>query len=121
MQRLGSMQSLTPTIDEITNMEPKMMSNLIYDITSGRGKNRMDAKANRERLNKTTWSIPVVSTSNTRIRDKLLSIKAFPDAELMRILEDKLPVDKFNDPTWSKAHFGRISKLYLLRATQIVA
>jgi|TARA_X000001388_G_scaffold64466_1_gene50686 hypothetical protein len=112
MQRLGSMQSLTPTIDEITNMEPKMMSNLIYDITSGRGKNRMDAKANRERLNKTTWSIPVVSTSNTRIRDKLLSIKAFPDAELMRILEDKLPVDKFNDPTWSKAHFGRISKHY---------
>tara|TARA_Y100001973_G_C5208374_1_gene343416 strand:+ start:5909 stop:8791 length:2883 start_codon:yes stop_codon:yes gene_type:complete len=112
MQRLGTMQNLTPTIDEITNLDPRLMSDLVYDITSGRGKNRMDARVNRERLNKTTWSIPVVSTSNTRIRDALLSIKAFPDAELMRVLEDKLPVDKFDDPTWSKAHFGRVSKHY---------
>ena len=112
MQRMGTMQSLTPTIDELTNMEPKGMSSLVYDITSGKGKNRMSAKANVERLNHTTWQIPVVSSSNRKIKDALLTIKSFPDAELLRILEDQITVDPHDDPTWSKAHFGRIINNY---------
>jgi hypothetical protein len=112
LQRLGSMQSLTPTIDELTNMEPKAMSNLVYDITSGKGKNRMSAKANVERLNHSTWQIPVVSSSNRRIKDALMTIKSFPDAELLRILEDEILPDPYDDPTWSKSHFGRIISNY---------
>lgn len=112
MQRLGAMQSLTPVIDELTNMEPKAMSNLVYDITSGKGKNRMSSKANVERLNHTTWQIPVVSSSNRRIKDALLTIKSFPEAELMRILEDEIRPDPYDDPTWSKAHFGRLMSNY---------
>lgn len=112
MQRLGAMQSLTPTIDELTNMEPKAMSNLVYDITSGKGKNRMSGKANVERMNHTTWQIPVVCSSNRRIKDALMTIKSFPDAELLRILEDDLLPDPYDDPTWSKAHFGRLMGNY---------
>lgn len=112
LQRLGSMQSMTPTIDELTNMEPKAMSNLVYDITSGKGKNRLSAKANVERLNHSTWQIPVVSSSNRRIKDALMTIKTFPDAELLRILEDEILPDPHDDPTWSKTHFGRLISNY---------
>ena len=93
LQRLGTMQSMTPTIDELTDMEPKAMGHLVYDITSGKGKNRMGSKANVERVNTVTWSIPVVSSSNRRIKDALLSIKSFREPELLRILEDDLMID----------------------------
>jgi len=112
LQRLGAMQSMTPTIDELTNMEPKAMSNLVYDITSGKGKNRLQSKANAERLNHSTWQIPVVSSSNRRIKDALMSIKGFPDAELLRILEAEVLPDPYDDPSWSKAHFGRLMQNY---------
>jgi len=112
MQRMGTMQSLTPTIDELTNLEPKAMSSLVYDITSGKGKNRMSAKANVERTNVTTWQIPVVSSSNRRVKDALLTTKSFPEPELLRILEDEILPDPDNDPTWSKAHFGRLMSNY---------
>jgi len=112
LQRLGTMQSMTPTIDELTNLEPKAMGALVYDITSGKGKNRMSGKANVERVNNTTWQIPVVSSSNRKIKDALLTIKSFPEAELMRILEDEILPDPYDDPTWSKAHFGRLGNNY---------
>jgi hypothetical protein len=112
LQRLGTMQSLTPTIDELTNLEPKAMGGLVYDITSGKGKNRMSSKSNVERVNNTTWQIPVVSSSNRKVRDALLTIKSFPEAELLRILEDEILPDSYDDPTWSKAHFGRLGSNY---------
>ena len=112
LQRLGTMQSLTPTIDELTDIKPEEMGKLVYDITSGRGKNRMDSKANKERKNNTTWSIPVVSSSNRRIKDALLTIKSFPEPELLRILEDKIEQDPYDDPKWSKSHFGRLNNNY---------
>lgn len=112
LQRLGAMQSMTPTIDELTNMTAEQMSNLVYDITSGRGKNRMSGKANVERHNHSTWKIPVVSSSNKSIRDALLSIKSFPEPELLRLLETPLLKDPYDDPIWSKAHFGRVMHNY---------
>ena len=112
LQRLGTMQSLTPTIDELTDIKPEDMGKLVYDITSGRGKNRMDSKANKERKNNTTWSIPVVTSSNRRIKDALLTIKSFPEPELLRILEDKVEQDPYDNPKWSKTHFGRLNNNY---------
>ena len=112
LQRMGAMQSMTVVIDEITTLAPEQMSNLVYDITSGQGKNRMSGKANVERVNKTVWQIPVVSTSNRAIIDALLSIKAFPEPELLRLLEIEMPADPHNDPVWSKAHFGRMQHNY---------
>jgi hypothetical protein len=112
LQRIGAMQSMTPTLDELTNLKPEIMSNLAYDITSGKGKNRMSSKANVERTNHTTWQIPVVSSSNRSIKDALLTIKSFPEAEMLRILEDRILADPYDDPTWSKAHFGRIINNY---------
>jgi hypothetical protein len=112
MQRLGTLQSLCGTMDEITNMPPEQMSNQVYDITSGKGKNRMKSQENAERLNHTKWSLGLVTTSNRSVTDSLLSIKSFPEGELMRILECHVKVDPFDDPTWSKNHFGLLMNNY---------
>jgi len=112
LQRLGIMQNMTATIDELTNMKPEQMSDLVYDITSGKGRGRMSSKANVERVNTTTWKLPVVSTSNKVIRDALLSIKSFPEPELLRILEAPLELDTTMDAIQSKKHFGRLGNNY---------
>jgi hypothetical protein len=112
LQRLGVMQSLCATMDEITNMAPEQMSNQIYDVTSGKGKNRMKSQENAERLNHSKWALGLVSSSNRSVTDSLLSIKSFPEGELMRILECQVKPDPQNDPTWSKQHFGRLMNNY---------
>jgi hypothetical protein len=112
MQRLGTMQNLCATLDEITNMPPEQMSNQVYDVTSGKGKNRMKSQENAERMNHTKWSLGLVSSSNRSVTDSLLSIKSFPEGELMRVLEPHIKPDPYDDPTWSKAHFGRLMNNY---------
>lgn len=112
LQRLGVMQSLCATMDEITNMAPEQMSNQIYDVTSGKGKNRMKSQENAERLNHSKWALGLVSSSNRSVTDSLLSIKSFPEGELMRILEPHIKPDEYDDATWSKRHFGRLMNNY---------
>jgi hypothetical protein len=112
MQRMGTMQNFAVTMDEITNMPPDQMSNQIYDVTSGRGKNRLKQHENAERLNHTKWSTGLVTSSNRSVPDALLSIKSFPDGELNRVLEIKLEQDPQNDPVWSRNHFDRLLQNY---------
>jgi uncharacterized protein (DUF927 family) len=53
MHRLGVLNNLPNTIDEITNTTPMEFSDLSYSISQGRGKNRMKASTNEERTNNT--------------------------------------------------------------------
>lgn len=87
IHRAGVLQHLPITVDEITNMEPRALSDMVYASTSGKGKNRMEASSNNERLNLTSWQAPTLCTSNASIRDKLLASKSFPEGELMRVIE----------------------------------
>ena len=112
MQRLGTMQSLAVTMDEITNMPPDHMSQQIYDVTSGRGKNRMSRHENAERVNHTKFATGLITSSNRSVPDALLSIKGFPDGELNRILQINVKPDPYNDPAWSRSHFSRLLDNY---------
>lgn len=112
MQRMGTMQSFATTMDEITNMPPDQMSNQIYDVTSGRGKNRLKQHENAERLNHTKWATGMITSSNRSVPDALLSIKSFPDGELNRILEINVKPDEYDNPAWSRDHFGRLMNNY---------
>jgi hypothetical protein len=97
IHRAGVLQHLPITVDEITNMDPKVLSDMMYASTSGKGKARMEASANAERMNTTTFQAPTLCTSNASIRDKLQASKSFPEGELMRVIEvevkrnDKIP------------------------------
>jgi len=112
IQRIGTMNNMAVTFDEITNMPPDQMSQFIYDVTSARGKNRLRQHDNAERLNHTHWATGVVSTSNRAVQDALFSIKQRPEGELMRMLEMKIATDPHNDPAYSRAHFGRLKDNY---------
>ena len=112
MQRLGTMQNFAVTMDEITNMQPDHMSQQIYDVTSGRGKNRMRQHENAERLNHTKFQTAMITSSNRSVPDSLFSIKTFPDGELNRILEIQIQPDPHDDPAWSRDHFGKLLTNY---------
>lgn len=112
MQRLGTMQSMAVTMDEITNMKPEDMSQQIYDVTSGRGKNRLRQHDNSERLNHTQFQTGMVTSSNRYVTDALLSIKNFPDGELKRIMEINFKADSHEDATWARQHFSRLKDNY---------
>ena len=106
MQRLGVMQNFAVTMDEITNIDGQQMSQLIYDITFGRGKHRLKQHENVERSNATKFQTGVISSSNRYVSDILLSAKSFPDGEMKRILEVAIEPDPNNvDSTWSRSHF----------------
>jgi len=112
MNRFGVMQSLAVTMDEITNMDPEQMSQQIYDVTSGRGKNRMKQHENSERKNDTKFQTGVISSSNRSVMDALLSIKGFPDGELKRVLEIPVEPEPDADAIWSRTHFERLVNHY---------
>jgi hypothetical protein len=112
MQRLGVLQNLAGTMDEITNMPPDIMSQQLYDVTSGRGKHRLKQHDNAERLNHTKWTTGLITTSNSSVPDALLSIKSFPEGELMRVLEIIVQSDPYDDPNWSRDHFGKLLTNY---------
>ena len=112
MQRIGTYQNIPVLMDEMTNMEPEQKSNLAYDITQGRAKNRMKSQENAERLNITRWATGLITTSNRSIRDDLLSIKSFPEGELARIMELHIFNDPNDDPQWARPHFNRLYDNY---------
>jgi hypothetical protein len=111
MQRLGTMQNLAVTMDEVTNMPPEQMSQQVYDVTSGRAKNRLRQHENAERANNTKWATGMITSSNRYIVDALLSIKGFPDGELKRIMEINIKPED-DDATWARQHFGRLMNNY---------
>ena len=112
MQRIAVLRNFCVTFDEITNMPPDQMSQMIYDVASGRGKNRLKQHDNAERINQTFWATYMVASSNRSVQDALFSIKQKPEGELMRLLETKIYPDPNDDPAWSNAHFGRLKENY---------
>ena len=112
LQRMGTMQNITVTLDEITNIPAEQLSNQVYDVTSGRGKHRLKQHDNAERLNHTKWQTGMVTSSNRYVVDALLSLKGFPDGELKRIIEINVKPDTKDDATWARMHFSRLLDNY---------
>ena len=90
MHRLGIMNNLPLTIDEITKLSADNFSDLVYSISQGRGKNRMKQHENEERRNFAQWATIALCSSNASFQDKLNASKATPDGELMRLIEYRI-------------------------------
>ncbi|NDG31082.1 DUF927 domain-containing protein [bacterium] len=87
IHRLGVMNNLPNTLDEITNTLPQEFSDLAYSISQGRGKNRMKSSVNEERINIANWQGITLASSNASFYEKLSTLKNSPDGENMRLLE----------------------------------
>jgi hypothetical protein len=87
MLKLGVMNHLPFTMDEITNMEAEEFSDMSYGMSQGRWKDRVKAATNELRANTTFWQTISLCSSNAHFSDKLSTLKASPDGEMMRLLE----------------------------------
>lgn len=87
MHRLGVMNNLPFTMDEITNMKAEEFSDLAYSMSQGRGKDRLQSQTNSVRENLTSWQGISLSSANASFEDKLGTLKDSPDGELMRFIE----------------------------------
>ena len=103
--RLGIMNNLPFTIDEMTNMTPQEFSTLVYGMSQGRGKDRVKASANELRLNLAKWQSISLCSSNASFYEKMASLKNSPDGELMRLIEYRIDQNGIIDPAFAKNMF----------------
>ena len=90
-QRAGLLRSLPLLSDEITSKNRKdfeWFPEFIFDISEGRGKERMESGSNKERINTSVWSLLILMSSNTHAMDYLSGgRKHSSEGEMRRILE----------------------------------
>jgi hypothetical protein len=93
--RLGMLNSICMTVDELTNANGEQLSALVYGSTSGRGAHRMEASSNKLRANNTTWCSFTITSSNAVMADALASHRMAVEGELKRVIDlhISLPVD----------------------------
>jgi Superfamily II helicase and inactivated derivatives len=80
-ERMGMYGNLPMTIDEVTNMEPSRVGDLLYWTTQGQDKNRKT-----EAIAK-TWATASIAATNRSLRDKVASIGGDTLAMAMRVFE----------------------------------
>ena len=101
-------------IDELTNAKGEELSDLIYQLSSGRQRNRMAGSANTERHRGEPWSLLSISTGNTSVIERISAFKNAPKAEAARMLETKAV--KLFDETKTKhltdAHQSNSQNIY---------
>lgn len=107
IMRLGVMNNLPFTVDEMTNTSANEFSELAYCMSQGRGKDRLKQSANEMRVNLTSWACISVCSSNASFYEKLTGQggKRSPDGEMMRLMEYKIDYTNAIDPATAKQMF----------------
>jgi hypothetical protein len=115
-------RSLLLPIDEVTNLRGMELSQLAYQFTGGRQRNRLARSGNVERVRGREWKLLAVTTGNASVIDAISSAKAMPKAEAQRILEVRVDrvfqghEDKETTTRFSKslqAHYGHAGPLFI--------
>ena len=88
-------------VDELTNADPKELSDFVYQLSSGRQRNRMTGGANLERSRGEPWALISVTSGNKSVLECISTVKDAPEAEAQRMMECR-PIKLF-DNTLSKA------------------
>jgi len=92
--RLGVHNNLPVTLDEMTECAPQEVSDLSYGVSQGKWKERMKQSTNELRKNLTNWCTMVTTSANSSMYETLASAKHRPEAEMMRIIEYKIPTNE---------------------------
>lgn len=87
VHRMGILNNLPLTVDELSNMKPEEVSDFLYGITQGRGKDRMKGDSNALRVNLTTWATIGILSGNASFYNKLHLLKDLPQGEIFRCVE----------------------------------
>jgi hypothetical protein len=74
-------------MDELTNSHGRELSDMAYQITSGKQRARMTSGANQERHRGAAWKLLAVTTGNTSLIERISMFKNMPKAEAQRVME----------------------------------
>jgi hypothetical protein len=105
IHKLGVYNNLPFCVDEITNMGANTFSDLVYAMSNGKGKDRMEAGGNKLRSNHTRWQTISLCSSNASFYEKLGMAKNSPDGEMMRMIEYKIEKNEALDMEFAKDLF----------------
>ena len=96
-------------LDEVGNIVPKDLSQLVHKISQGKSKIRMQASVNAERDHEMSASLIAVFTSNQSMYDKLSILKKDPNGEVARLIEFAVrkPQAFVDEPTLGKEIFDK--------------
>jgi hypothetical protein len=83
--RMGTYAHMPMTIDEVTMMQDKEVSDFIYWVSQGRDKARLNKNA--EEREAKTWAMPVLLSTNRSFNSKIVASGLDSDAQMMRLLE----------------------------------
>lgn len=89
-QRMITSKNIPFGLDEQTNNKGEVISNLLYNISSGTPKLRMMASSNQERETQFNTRLIAVITSNKRLRSMMEEYKSNTSAESVRVLEPEI-------------------------------
>jgi len=112
LHRMAVMCNLPLGVDEITKMSGDDFSDLAYSVTQGAPRRRMKASVNEERAAMGYWATIMVSTSNADMIDKLESLKATAEGELMRLMQYRIDPTNNISKHEAKRLFGRLQGNY---------
>ena len=97
-ERLGKYNAIPAYMDEVGNIEADEVSNLLYTVATGKGKDSLTRT--REVRKGLDWSTILVCSTNDSLQTKLQMHKANVEAESMRLLEIQFPkVRAFAEPS----------------------
>lgn len=112
VHRMGMLNGIAVTLDEMTNTSPQEMSSLLYGSTQGRARDRMKANENAERTNDLVWSSLNIWSMNTAVEDRLSLIKSDPQGELARLVDVHLRTPVPSDVLESQKLFNKVLENY---------
>lgn len=85
--KLGILNSITASFDEMTDLSPREASELAYQITQGRGKDRLGDMGKSLQHNTAYWSCLPVMSANDSIISALAEHAFDATAQMSRVLE----------------------------------
>jgi hypothetical protein len=112
VHRMGLMNGLPMSLDEMTNAKPEEISTMLYGSTQGRARDRMKAGENAERINDVTWKGLSIWSTNASLEDRLGTIKFDPQGEMARVVEIHLRTPVPSDVLEAQKVFNRLMDNY---------
>lgn len=117
-EKLGVLQHLPVTYDEITNLDPDLLSDLCYAVSKGQGRRRLNTDGTAQ-SNFGSWQTMMLTTSNSSLHARLQLSKADASAESVRVFEYSVPANTLQKYEADTA-FNLLNDHYGLAATPYV-
>jgi hypothetical protein len=109
---VGAYNSLPIVIDEMTNMQTSKASQIIFDVSNGRAKQRLTQEGNMHAANSNNWATIVMASGNNLLSEKVMAHRANAEAEIARLFEFTVEKHPTLDPTEASELFPLLLENY---------